>query len=62
MRLQTNLFYVDDTTIGIYPSGWLYEHACRPNAQLRVDDTGTLRLTAIRNVAVGVRLPCNGHV
>eukprot|EP00966_Prymnesium_polylepis_P002388 54944-Prymnesium_polylepis.1 len=53
MRLQTNLFYLDDYTIGIYPSGWLFEHACRPNASLVVDDAGTLRLTALRDVPAG---------
>ncbi|KAL1523438.1 hypothetical protein AB1Y20_018378 [Prymnesium parvum] len=53
MRLQTNLFYLDDTTIGIYPSAWLCEHACRPNARLSVDDVGTLRLVACRAIAAG---------
>lgn len=53
LHLQTNLFYMDDITIGIYPSAWLCEHACRPNARLRVDDVGVLRLIAIRDVEIG---------
>ena len=34
LRLQTNLFYLEPTAIGIYPSSWLYEHACRQCARL----------------------------
>ena len=35
LNLQTNLFELDRITIGIFPSGFLYEHACRPNSAVR---------------------------
>ena len=50
LRLQTNLFYLDTTTIGIYPSAWLFEHCCAPNAKVTNDASGTLRLTALRPI------------
>ena len=36
MRLQTNLFYIDERTIGIYPLACQLEHSCRPNASVVV--------------------------
>ena len=53
MRLQTNLFYLDDWSIGIYPSAWLHEHSCQPNAKLTNTSAGTLRLTAVRPISAG---------
>ena len=32
MRLQTNLFYLDKYTIGIFKTACQLEHSCRPNA------------------------------
>ena len=32
LRLQTNLFYLDESTIGIFALACQLEHACRPNA------------------------------
>ena len=44
-RLQTNLFYVNSTCIGIFPSAWLAEHSCAPNAELH---TATVTTAATR--------------
>ena len=41
---------MDDKSIGIYPTAWLFEHACRPNARIGVDEAGTLRLTALTRI------------
>lgn len=46
-RLQTNLFYVNSTCIGIFPSAWLAEHSCAPNAELH---TATVETTAATRV------------
>lgn len=32
LRLQTNLFYLDDNSIGIFPLACQLEHSCNPNA------------------------------
>jgi hypothetical protein len=56
LRLQTNLFYLDTTTVGLYPSAWLVEHCCAPNAKVSNDASGTLRLTALRPIERDDRL------
>ena len=58
LHLQTNLFEIDDRTIGIYPSAFLYEHACAPNARMDRGGRGgaeeeSLQLNAIRPIAAG---------
>ena len=57
-NLQTNLFEIDSHTIGIYPSAFLYEHSCRPNARMDHGRRGVgaedcLTLTAITPIAAG---------
>ena len=43
LRLQTNLFYLDDTCIGIFPLACQLEHSCRPNATVeRLNDSASL--------------------
>ena len=53
LRLQTNLFYIEADAIGIFPTAWLYEHACRPNARLDCDVDGTLTLVAQSSIGAG---------
>jgi hypothetical protein len=54
VRLQTNLFSLDEGSIGLYPTAWLFEHACRPNAELSTaPDDGTLRLRCTSPVPAG---------
>ena len=56
INLQTNLFEIDSRSIGIYPSAFLFEHSCQPNA--RIDRRGDARndelsLTALAPIACG---------
>lgn len=53
MRIQTNLFEIDNHSIAIYPSAWLCERAClirapgpphRERRPLESDEVATLRL------------------
>lgn len=40
-------------TIGIYPTGFLYEHSCRPNAVVVCGADGALRMSASRCIRTG---------
>ena len=55
LRLQTNLFYVTDTCIGIFPSTWLLEHSCAPNAEVRKGprDPSSLAVRALKPIRSG---------
>lgn len=51
--LQTNLFTIDECSIGIYASACLIEHSCRPNARVSVAGPGALlSVHATRRIAV----------
>ena len=53
LHLQTNLFEIDEFTIGIFPSAFLYQHSCSPNARLRPHNDGSLSLVALKKIATG---------
>jgi hypothetical protein len=56
-RLQTNLFYLEERTIGIFPLACQLEHACRPNANVTTDPTAhSLCVTTTKPVRAGERV------
>ena len=58
-RLQTNLFYIDSQTIGIFPIACQLQHSCRPNAAVVVVETAqdaTLPVQSLRDIRRGERV------
>jgi len=53
LRLQTNLFEIDEFTIGIFPSAFLYQHSCMPNTRMRPHHDGSLSLIAQKAISAG---------
>ena len=59
VNVQTNLFHAEEgrTCIALYPSAWLLEHACRPNAAVAVDPDGgaggSIVVVATQPIAAG---------
>ena len=59
LRLQTNLFYLDEITIGIFPLACQLEHSCLPNATVEgtgVDGPLVIRSCPQRVIAKGDRV------
>lgn len=53
LHLQTNLFEIDEFTIGIFPSAFLYQHSCTPNARMMPHIDGSLSLVAVKRIGAG---------
>jgi hypothetical protein len=54
LRLQTNLFYLDETMIGIFPMACQLEHACRPNSAVYIQSAESATL-AVRTLSQPIR-------
>lgn len=52
-HLQSNQFRIGKDGMGIFPSAWLLEHSCAPNAVLMVADSGLLSVTTRVRLRVG---------
>lgn len=56
MRLQTNLFYLQDDCIGIFKVACQLEHACRPNASVLSEGKESLIVRSLRPIDKGERV------
>lgn len=52
-NLQTNLFYLDDKTIGMYRDACQLQHSCRPNASVTSSGDASLVVRALRAIRKG---------
>ena len=59
LRLQTNLFYIDSQTIGIFPIACQLQHSCRPNAAVVMVGTAQdakLAVQSLQDIRRGERV------
>ena len=55
-NLQTNLFYLDQNTIGMYRDACQLQHSCRPNACVQGMTDGALIVRSLRPLRKGERV------